>query len=242
MTNADNDVKVTPVVEGVRREEIQYKKPTGKSIQVTIDMSSPSERARLDPYTAQAENKPISPLEKSKALCTIIKAAKTGMLVTRNTEGNLHSRAMNPVNTLGEGQLNLVFLANNVTAKFEEIENDSHVNVSFFDSSTTSWVSYAGRARVSQDRDLIHKHWSKTVTGYIGNLKDGVHTGDENDPRVSAIEVVPDEIRYWFTEKGAVPRTVQVAAGAVTGKATSPGELHTITNEEIHLLRGLHTK
>ncbi|KAI6021465.1 hypothetical protein BKA83DRAFT_4282329 [Pisolithus microcarpus] len=191
-------------------------------------MSSPSERARLDPYTAQAENKPISPLEKSKALCTIIKAAKTGMLVTRNTEGNLHSRAMNP---LGEGQLNLVFLANNVTAKFEEIENDSHVNVSFFDSSTTSWVS-----------DLIHKHWSKTVTGYIGNLKDGVHTGDENDPRVSAIEVVPDEIRYWFTEKGAVPRTVQVAAGAVAGKATSPGELHTITNEEIHLLRGIHTK
>lgn len=99
--------------------------------------------------------------------------------------------------------------------------------MSFFDSSTTSWVSYAGRARVSQDRDLI------SVTGYIGNLKDGVHTGDENDPRVSAIEVVPDEIRYWFTEKGAVPRTVQVAAGAVTGKATSPGELHTITNEEV---------
>lgn len=58
-----------------------------------------------------------------------------------------------------EPQLHLVFLANNVSGKFEEIENDSHVNVSFFDSSTTSWVSYAGKARVSQDRDLIHKYW-----------------------------------------------------------------------------------
>ncbi|KAI6157829.1 hypothetical protein BKA82DRAFT_254449 [Pisolithus tinctorius] len=199
-------------------------------------MPSPSERARLDPYTSQAENKSVTLSEKINDLCTIIKVAKTGMLVTRNAEGNLHSRAMNPVNSLGEGQLNLVFLANNVSAKFEEIENDSHVNVSFFDSSTTSWVSYAGRARVSQDRDVICKHWSMSVTGYIGNLQDGVHTGDENDPRVSVIEVVPDEIRYWYTEKGAVPRTLEVAAGAVTGKATSPGELHTITKEEIQFL------
>lgn len=120
-----------------------------------FNMSSPSERSRLDPYTTQAENKHITLPEKIKDLCTIIKAAKTGMLVTRNTEGNLHSRAMNPANMLHEGQLNLVFLANNVSAKFEEIENDSHVNVSFFDSSTTNWVSYAGRARISQDRDLL---------------------------------------------------------------------------------------
>ncbi|KAI6033177.1 hypothetical protein F5J12DRAFT_902848 [Pisolithus orientalis] len=180
------------------------------------------DRARLDPYTSQAENKSVTLSEKIN-WCV----AKTGMLVTRNAEGNLHSRAMNPVNSLGKGQLNLVFLANNVSVKFEEIENDSHVNVSFFDSSTTSWVSYAGRARVSQDRDVICKHWSMSVAGYIGNLQDGVHTGDENDPRVSAIEVVPDEIRYWYTEKGAL-------AGAVTGKATSPGELHTITKEESH--------
>jgi hypothetical protein len=29
-------------------------------------------------------------------------------------------------------------------------------------------------------------------------LKDGVHTGDENDPRVSVIEVIPKEIQYWL--------------------------------------------
>lgn len=100
------------------------------------------------------------------------------MLVTRDSNGNLHSRAMTPANgafesssflscyftsplVSSDSQLNLVFLANNVSSKFEEIENDSHVNVSFFDSSSTDWASYSGRARVTQDEELIHKHWSK---------------------------------------------------------------------------------
>jgi general stress protein 26 len=38
-------------------------------------------------------------------------------------------------------QLTLVFIANNSTAKFDEIKNDSHVNVSFCDTTTTSWAS-----------------------------------------------------------------------------------------------------
>ena len=40
-----------------------------------------------------------------------------------------------------ETQLTLTFIANNVSHKFEEIQNDSHVNVSFLDPSTTNWAS-----------------------------------------------------------------------------------------------------
>lgn len=157
---------------------------------------TPEERTRLDPYSRIAESKDVTLLQRITgyhftALCefyyspfgsldlqTVIKAAKTGMLVTRDANGNLHSRAMAPANgafessspllfhftsallVSGDSQLNLVFLANNVSCKFEEIENDSHVNVSFFDPSSTDWASYSGRARVTQDKALIHKHWS----------------------------------------------------------------------------------
>lgn len=149
-----------------------------------------------------------------------------------------------------EPQLNLIFLANNVSGKFEEIEHDSHANVSFFDPLTTSWVSYSGRARVSRDKDLIHKYWSTlfvspfhrrwvlgahfdSLTDYIGDLEDGIHKGDADDPRISAIEVVPDEVRYWFTTKGVVVRTLQAAAGEAVGKVTLRGELRTISREEV---------
>ncbi|KAF9241596.1 hypothetical protein BU15DRAFT_73326 [Melanogaster broomeanus] len=191
------------------------------------------ERARLDPYSSIAENKDVTLEEKIKDLHKVIKGTKTGMLVTRDSNGNLHSRPMNPATPLNDSQLNLIFLANNASYKFDEIENDSHVNVSFFDPSSTDWASYSGKARVTQDRDLIHKHWSSSITGYIGDLGDGVHKGDEKDPRVAIIEIIPDEIRYWISKHPGVLRTIRVAAGAALGKATAPGELRIITKEEI---------
>lgn len=60
-----------------------------------------------------------------------------------------------------------------------------------------------------------------------------MHKGDENDPRVAVIEVIPDEIRYWMATKGTVGRAVDIGVGAVTGKISAPGELRTITKEEV---------
>jgi len=41
-----------------------------------------------------------------------------------------------------EMDLSLLFIANNVSHKFEEIHNDAHVNVSFLNPETTNWASY----------------------------------------------------------------------------------------------------
>jgi hypothetical protein len=72
-----------------------------------------------------------------------------------------------------------------------------------------------------------------SMASYFGDLGDGVHRGDENDPRVAAIEVIPDEIRYWLATSGSVSRSIQEVASAVSGKVTVPGELRTITQEEV---------
>jgi len=197
----------------------------------------------LDPYTAKAEDhKNLTPQEKIKDLHEIVKASKTAMFTTRAADGHLHSRAMNPSGPFEDSQVTLVFVANNVSGKFDDIANDDHVNVSFCDSSSTNWASYCGIAKVTQDKEVIKKHWSRFITAYLGDLHDGVHKGDEHDPRVSIIEVVPDSIRYWITHSNTVTRTAQVAASAAMGKATSPGELRTITKEEIQLTHGLNTK
>ncbi|OJA11694.1 hypothetical protein AZE42_02113 [Rhizopogon vesiculosus] len=200
------------------------------------------EQARLDPYSSAAERTSHTLEEKVADLHAVIKSAKTGMLVTRDANGNLHSRAMNPSTPYSETQLNLVFLANNVSHKFEEIQNDAHVNVSFCDPSSTNWASYSGRASVTQDRELIHKHWSPLITGYIGDLKDGVHKGDEHDSRIAVIEVIPDEIKYWISKNSSAVRTAKVAAHAAVGKVTSPGELRIITKEEVQVAQGLQSK
>lgn len=53
-----------------------------------------------------------------------------------------------------------MFIANNASAKFDELQNDSHVNVSYYDEKSTNWASFSGIAKVSQDKELIKKHWN----------------------------------------------------------------------------------
>ncbi|TBU39606.1 hypothetical protein BD309DRAFT_969277 [Dichomitus squalens] len=201
-----------------------------------------STNKELDPYSAQAESHNVSPQEKIDGLRAIVKSVKTGMLASRSASGEIHSRAMAPAGPVEHNQVSLIFIGNRVTHKFDEIENDSHVNVSFYDPSTTNWASYAGRARISQDKELIAKHWSHLVAAWFGDLGDGVHKGDQNDPRVAVIEVIPDQIRYWVSNRGTVGRAVDVAYSAATGNTASPGELRTITEDEIQLVQGMTSK
>jgi len=196
----------------------------------------------LDPVTAKAENKDATPQEKIQSLHKILAAAGTGMLTTRNEDGHLHSRAMVPCSPYGPTQVNLFFIANNASHKFEEIENDSHVNVSFYDGSTTSWASFAGIAKTTQDKDLINKFWHASLSSYFGDLGDGKHHGKQDDPRVSIIEVCPIEIRYWVAKAHALGRAAEVAYGALTGSGKAPGEFMTITSDEINLFMGLNKK
>jgi hypothetical protein len=125
------------------------------------------------------------------------------------------------------------------------------VNVSFIDVNTTNWASISGVAKVHNDKKLIETLWSplcvtpfpslrstlipatRSISGYFSDLGDGVHKGDKNDPRVSVIEVIPDEvpfflppslstyfltafipqIRYWVATSGALGRAVEHAKG-----------------------------
>ncbi|KAI0085163.1 hypothetical protein BDY19DRAFT_967407 [Irpex rosettiformis] len=187
----------------------------------------------LDPYTAKAKNNDHTPQQKIQGLHKIIQRVKTGMLTTRDLEGRMHSRAMAPAGPLSPTQVTLIFIANKASHKFEEIQNDQHVNVSFYDEQTTNWASYSGTTRVSQDKALIGKHWSHLTSAWFGDLKDGVHKGDQNDPRVAVIEVIPDSIRYWLSTENALTKAANIAASAISGGTAVPGELRTITKDEV---------
>ena len=71
------------------------------------------------------------------------------------------------------------------------------------------------------------KLFVRRISSYFGDLKDGIHKGDEHDPRVSIIEVVPNEICYWVATQGTVARAVGGLIDTVTGKTNVPGELRT---------------
>lgn len=47
------------------------------------------------------------------------------------------------------------FIANSESGKFDEVDSHSEVNVSFYDQSTTDWISVAGNAHASSDKARI---------------------------------------------------------------------------------------
>lgn len=71
------------------------------------------------------------------------------------------------------------------------------------------------------------------TSAWFGDLKDGEHKGDANDPRVSLIEVIPEEIRYWWPTEGKAMRAIEIGISAVTGQVASPGELRVLTPKEV---------
>jgi general stress protein 26 len=198
----------------------------------------PANPQHIDPYSEAAKNPDLTPQDKIDGLKQVVAAAKIGMLTTRDKNGRLHSRAMAPVVQFPH----MLFFANNASGKFEDIDSNHDVNLSFYDHSSTNWASVTGRAKVNNDRELIKKHWSTMHRAWFGDLGDGVHKGNSNDPRISLIEVVPEEIRYWYTTKGKVAQTVEIAASAVTGHVAAPGEIRVITAQELELVEGLHVK
>lgn len=82
------------------------------------------------------------------------------MLVTRADSGALHSRAMAPVSTEG---FNFTFIANNESGKFDELTHDGAVNISYFEPSSTNWLSVSGTGKVVEDKEQIKKVWSPMI-------------------------------------------------------------------------------
>ena len=77
-----------------------------------------------------------------------------------------------------------------------------------------------------------------STSAWFGDLGDGIHKGDQNDPRVAVIKVVPEEIRYWLSTSNTLrareayfaDRATQAVSGA-TMTTQSTSVLHTIQAE-----------
>ncbi|CAO1627052.1 unnamed protein product [Sympodiomycopsis kandeliae] len=192
-----------------------------------------------DPTAKQAAGNAqnLSTNDKIEGLHKIIGQVTTAMLTSRAPDGKLASRAMVPATTEG---LVFSFYQNADSGKTQDIETDPNVNIAYIDPKTSDWVSISGKAKLNGDRSKIKKHWSKTLSAWFDDKGDGVHTGTEDDPRVTLIDVHPEEIRY-YSQSGKLAFLKDVAKASVSGGVASPGQLVIITQDEIQLASKVHS-
>lgn len=98
-----------------------------------------------------------------------------------------------------------LFLANANSQKFADLEQNREAQVIFHNSDTQDWICVTGETATSSNDDpRIKEVWSKGASAWFGDLKDGVHTGGPEDPRMKLIEIKAKcefsscaRVRFW---------------------------------------------
>ncbi len=156
-----------------------------------------------------------------------IERIDTAILVTRREDGHLVARPM--ARQAEDAGADLWFVTSEGSGKLEEIDRDPHVNLTFY-RRKNSWVSIAGLARVSRDRERIRRLYRRSWRIFFSREGDPRH-GTPDDPRMALIGV--DVVSAVFMEpEHATPVVLfEMAKGYLTGERPDIGEPHHVMTD-----------
>jgi len=189
-----------------------------------------------DPYKAKNLDSDTSLKEKVEDLSAFIDDCKFGMLTTRDgSSGMLVSRCM-ALAAKESGGIDLIFHTNTESGKTDDIQSDNHVNVSFLNTSG-EWASLSGTCTIDASRATVKKYYSSVLKTWLGDLGDKTHDGGPDDPRIAVIRVKTNTATYAVVRKNLAGRALEMAQGAVTGKAAVVNKLREISQVEVETWR-----
>ena len=102
------------------------------------------------------------------------------------------------------------FLSANDSHKNQEIQQDSSVQLLFQGSAHSDFLSVVGTATISTDPGRIKELWTPILKAWF--------TEGEHDPRITVVEVVPEQGYYWDNKHGNALALVKTAVGAAIGQ------------------------
>ncbi len=168
--------------------------------------------------------------KKIDELYDLIRGIGTAMFTTRRPNGQLVSRPMATQERI-EGA-DLWFVTNADTHKLEELESDPHVNCAFYNQKTREWVSVAGIAHISKNRNRIRQLYKEDWKAWFSE-EGGEMDGGPNDPRIAMIMVEAETATYMKVNKARPIILFEVIKGKVIGSTPVRGEIKEITGAEM---------
>ena len=147
------------------------------------------------------------------------------MMTTRRADGHLQSRAMaTQKRALGA---DLWFVTLDTAPKLRDLDNDPHVNLSYYKDRTREWVSVSGVASVTRDRAKIHELYAPDWKMWFPKEEDPRH-GTQDDPRMVLIGIDVHAAVFLEVNKPQPVVLFEVVKGWLTGSTPDLGEVHTI--------------
>lgn len=146
-------------------------------------------------------------------LWAMIEGIKVAMMTS--WDGRLlHARPMHGYQKEFEGKL--YFFTKLRSGKTGEIERFDQVNLAYADPEHQNYVSVAGKARVSTDRERMKQLWNPMASAWFPK---GL-----GDPDLGLIEVEVESAQYWDSTASTMRYLWEVASANLTGKEPDMGE------------------
>lgn len=161
-----------------------------------------------------SEFKVLSGDEGKKKIGELIKDVRICMMATLNSDGTIDSRPMATQETEFDGTI--WFLSRNESGKVHELKDDAHVTLVYSDPKNHNFVSAKGKAKVSQDKAMIHELWNPMFKAWF--------PGGEDDTDIAVLKVEIAEAEYWEASSSRLVFGIKYLAKAVTGGKVDVGE------------------
>ncbi len=171
-----------------------------------------------------------STLKKLDELYDLIDDMEIALLTTRRADGHLVTR---PMATQDRGPLADLWFVTNIEAhKADEIEQDPHVCLGYYDDGSKEWVSVSGTATITQDRAKIHELYEPDWKMWFGD-EGGARDGGPDDPRLALILVDAHTVHYMKAKHSKPVTLFELARGFVTGEEPDLGREEQLSADEL---------
>jgi general stress protein 26 len=140
-------------------------------------------------------------------------------MLTLEEDGKLVGR---PMSCLARPDENHIYFISRLDAKVGEIGGSAPVNLGFSDPHKNTYLSLAGTARTSQDREKLRELWSPHIEAWLPQGPDG----DD----VVLITVEPEDAKLWDSTSSALVYAAKVLKANITQTPPDGGKV-----EEVHM-------
>ncbi|SDP44249.1 General stress protein 26 [Pedococcus dokdonensis] len=144
--------------------------------------------------------------DQTAKVAELIDGIKIAMLTTVAPDGRLMSHPMATQDVDFDGTVR--FIAERASHKVAHLEAHPQVNVSY--SSSGSWVSLSGFARVVSDPAELEKYWDSFTDAWL--------EGGPDNPNNIIIEVDGTSAEYWDSPGSKVVQVANLLKAKVTGQ------------------------
>lgn len=169
----------------------------------------------------EIEQNQVPPEKKLEQLYELIDGIETAMLTTRRPDGSLVSRPMQT--QARRAGTDLWFMTSVDSGKIDELIAEPQVNLGYYKDGTREYVSVSGRARVTQDKALIHQLYKPDWKAWLGD-EGGDRDGGPDDPRIALIEVQAESAHYLKATHSRLVTLFSIAKAIVTGDPPKAGD------------------